>query len=40
MGAQPRPGGCELDHQMVGCMSVISSWDVPTLLDLVENPLD
>jgi hypothetical protein len=40
MGAQPRPDGCELDHQTVGCMSVISSWDVPTFLDLVENPLD
>jgi len=42
ISAQPDAVGCKkLDEgKIVGCESVVSSRDTPTLLDLVEDPLD
>src|SRR6516162_3584257 len=41
ISTQPNAGGCELDEgQIIGCQLVISGRDTPTLLDLVEEPLD
>src|SRR5215469_15222550 len=41
ISTQPNADGCELDEgQVIGCQLVISGRDTPTLLDLVEEPLD
>ncbi len=41
ISAQPNPNSSELDEgKVVGCELVVAGSDTPTLLDLIEEPLD
>jgi len=41
ISTKPNPDTCELDEgEIVGCEFIVACGDAPTLLDLVEEPLD